>query len=99
MDEEHVESLRREIGEKMARDGEPLHESASDSLKEGYRRASMGFGSNVMPRKFNRVTEPPAPWVCVCGHENPGNFRRMVGKREVCWQCGIEKELAERAGL
>lgn len=57
MSESDVESLRRDIGEKMARDGEGLHEHASDSARAGFRRGAIGFGSNVSPRNFGRTGE------------------------------------------
>ena len=60
MSEAEVESLRRDIGEKMGRDGEGLHEGASDSAKEGFRRGYLGFGTNVAPRNFGRTGEPRA---------------------------------------
>jgi len=95
MDEKEVEALRREIGQKMALDNEGVPgEHSSESLKEGYRRAASGWGSNVMPRNFGRTGNAPADWECICGHLNKGTVRRKVGGRVVCWMCGIEQELA-----
>lgn len=88
MEEQDVESLRRDIGEKMAREGETLHENASDSVKEGYRRGSIGFGSNVMARNFGKGREARQPWTCVCGHENP----RYVKK---CLMCNVHQAYGE----
>ncbi len=92
-----VEALRREIGEKMALDREPLHENASDSVKSGYRAKMLGFGSNVAPRKFGRGGSKLPDWICVCGHKNSGSLRKKVGNRVVCWMCGLDQETAERA--
>lgn len=58
MTENEVESLRRDIGEKMARDGEGLHENASESVRQGFRRGYIGFGTNVLPKNFGRTGEP-----------------------------------------
>lgn len=88
MDEAAVESLRRDIGEKMARDGEPLHENASDSVREGFRRGAFGFGSNVNPRKFGIGANHPTDWKCVCGNENRRYLRQ-------CYLCGTRREYSE----
>jgi hypothetical protein len=97
-DEDHIEGLRQEMGQKAALDGEPLHDSASESFAKGYRRAALGFGSNVMPRNFGRTGKPPEDWTCLCGHVNKGTVRKKVaGLGTVCWMCGISKELALRA--
>jgi hypothetical protein len=98
MSEDDVEGLRKEIGQKMALDGEPLHENASESVRNSYRRASVGWGSNVMPRNFGRTGEPPKDWYCVCGHLNKGTQRKMKGKRQVCWQCEVDREYGEDHG-
>lgn len=92
MDEQDVESLRRDIGEKMARDGEPLHGNASDSVREGYRRGSMQFGfSNVMPRNFGKGRDERKPWKCVCGHDNPRYVKR-------CLLCNTQQAYSEDLG-
>ena len=78
MEEQDVESLRRDIGEKMARDGESLHDNASDSVKEGYRRGTIGFGSNTTPRNFGKGRNERKPWKCVCGHDNPRYVKRCM---------------------
>lgn len=98
LSEDHVEGLRREIGEKMARDNEgtPI-ESASESLKAGYRRAAMGFGSNVNPRNFGKGGAAPQDWTCICGNVNRGDRRLRIGGRIVCWLCRVEKDVAMRA--
>lgn len=88
MQEQDVESLRRDIGEKMARDGEPLHENASDSVKEGYRRGKIGFGSNTTPRNFGKGRDERTPWKCVCEHDNPRYVKR-------CLQCGVHRAYCE----
>ena len=92
---DEVESLRRDIGEKMARDGEGLHDGASESAKQGFRRGYLGFGTNVAPRNFGRTGERRADWLCVCGHTNPGGIRFIVAKREVCGNCRVEREFSE----
>jgi hypothetical protein len=92
-----VEGLRREIGEKMALDKEPLHANASESVKKGYRAKMLGFGSNTTPRNFGKGGSKPQSWICVCGHENSGSVRKKVGGRVVCWQCGLEQGIAEKA--
>jgi len=89
---DEVESLRREIGEKAARDGEALHANASESAKEGYRRGFLGFGSNIMPPKFGKGADTRQPWICVCGHEN----KRYLNN---CWMCNLSKEAAIEANL
>lgn len=95
MDEKEVESLRRDIGEKMARDGEGLHENASESVRAGFRRGAIGFGTNVLPRNFGRTGEARRDWTCVCGHVNSGRLRYMVARREVCANCRVEREFCE----
>lgn len=95
MDEREVESLRRDIGEKMARDGEGLHENASDSVKQGFRRGSIGFGTNVLPRNFGRTGQRRADWTCACGNVNSGGIRMVVAKREVCQLCRVEREYSD----
>ena len=95
MTESDVESLRRDIGEKMGRDGEGLHENASDSVRQGFRRGYLGFGSNVQPRNFGRTGEQRRGWDCVCGHFNRPGVRFMVAKREVCENCRVEREYSE----
>jgi hypothetical protein len=92
MDEYEVESLRRDIGEKMARDNtDPLSADASDSLKQGFRRGALGFGSNVTPRHFGRGNAPP-DWTCLCGNVNPGRTRKKIAGRIVCWQCELDQD-------
>lgn len=87
-----IESLRRDIGEKMARDGEPLHENASDSLREGFRRGTMGFGySNTATRNFGKGGAVLTAWKCFCGNENP-RYRRQ------CHLCGVKREYSEDHG-
>jgi hypothetical protein len=95
MGESDVESLRRDIGEKMARDGEGLHDNASDSVRQGFRRGSIGFGTNVLPRNFARTGEARSDWTCACGHVNSGRTRFMVAKREVCELCRVEREYSQ----
>ena len=98
LSEDHVEGLRREIGEKMGRDKEGVPSAdASDSMKAGFRRGNLGFGSNAMPRHFGRSGESPTDWTCTCGHVNSGKVRRKVAGRVVCWMCEITRELAEKA--
>jgi hypothetical protein len=95
MKEDEVESLRRDIGEKMARDGEGLHAGASESVKAGFRRGAIGFGTNVLPRNFARTGEARTDWTCVCGYVNSGRIRYVVAKREVCGNCRVEREFSE----
>lgn len=98
MDDNEVESIRRDIGEKMARDKtDVLSPDASDSVKEGYRRGLMNFGSNVVPKNFGKGrfgAKDFVAWNCICGFENSSSIVKKVGKRIVCWQCGVDKELA-----
>jgi hypothetical protein len=89
-DEQFVEDLRRDIGEKMARDGEPLHDSASDSVRAGFKRGEIGWGSNTTPRLFGKGGDQRTAWTCVCGTEN----KRYLNQ---CLSCGIRKELAAEA--
>lgn len=96
MDENEVESLRKDIGEKMARDKtDPLSPNASESVKQGYRRGDIGFGSNVTPRKFGKGHPQPRFWLCTCGHENPSNRTKKIAQREVCWQCEQDRSYVE----
>jgi hypothetical protein len=88
--EQFVEDLRRDIGEKMARDGETLHENASESVKQGYRRGEIGWGSNTTPRLFGKGGNERTEWTCVCGTLN----RRYLVQ---CSKCGIRKGLAQEA--
>jgi hypothetical protein len=99
MKEDEVEALRRDIGEKWARDGvEEIHDYSSESAKAGYRRGAIGFGySNVIPKKFGRTGQSPPDWVCICGNINKGSVRVLVANRVVCGMCGIEKDLALEA--
>lgn len=91
LSEDHVESLRRDIGEKMARDkeGTPI-EGASASLKSGYRRGALGFGSNTQPRKFGKGGDVRTDWTCVCGQEN----RRYLTR---CGMCNLHFSTAREA--
>lgn len=91
MNEQEVESLRRDIGEKMARDGEPLHEHASDSVKQGFRRGAVGFGSNTTPRNFGKGYDVRTEWRCVCGSIN----RRYLTQ---CWVCSTRRTYSEDIG-
>lgn len=96
MDEASVESLRKEIGEKMARDNtDALDPNASESLKAGYRRGALGFGSNVTPRKFGKGGESPRDWKCVCGNLNNGKIRKKIAGQEVCWLCEQPRHYTE----
>lgn len=72
MDEKEVESLRRDIGEKWARDGVDLPKDySSDSLKEGYRKGQLS----------GHITMDGDGWDCPeCGH---GNWFYM----KVCSKC------------
>jgi hypothetical protein len=98
LDDTHVNQLRQEMGQKAALDGEPLHESASEDWAKGYRRAALGFGSNIMPKNFGRTGEKPSDWLCLCGNLNKGTVKRKVaGVGVVCWECGISRQLAEDA--
>lgn len=81
-----IEEMRKELGEKAARNGEPLHEGASDEFKRGYRSGS--FGSNVTPPKFGRGAEIRAPWTCICGKLNPKYVRK-------CFDCGLSQNEGE----
>lgn len=91
MDENEVEGLRKEIGEKMARDNEGVPgDHSSDSLKEGYRRGIAGFGSNTTPRNFGKGGRSRPDWTCICGQENRFYYAR-------CQSCGIVYELAIEA--
>jgi len=62
MDEKEVESLRRDIGEKWARDGIDFpKEHSSDSLKEGYRKGEISSHEHM----------DGEGWDCPeCGHGN-----------------------------
>lgn len=89
---------RREWGEKLGREGEPVtNPNVSDDFKQGYRRGALGFGSNTTPRNFGRTGEAPPDWTCICGHENSGSVRIVKAKRVICAMCGIEKDLAMEA--
>lgn len=96
MDEKEVESLRKDIGEKMARDKtDPLSPDASESVKQGFRRGDIGFGSNVTPKHFGRGRPQPKFWDCVCGYENPANRTKKIAQHEVCWQCEQPRSFVE----
>lgn len=90
--DEDVEAIRERIGFDYHRDGTELHESASDAFRSGHSFA----GSNVMPPKFGQTGDPHPDWICVCGCVNKGNVRRMIANRVVCWDCGLEQEIAQK---
>jgi hypothetical protein len=94
---ERDSQARREWGEKMGREGEPVtNPNVSEDFKAGYRKGSFGFGSNVSPKNFGRTGDPPPDWECpFCHHENKGTVRHMRAKRLVCSKCGIEKGYGE----
>lgn len=80
-----VESLRRDIGEKMARDGvDQIGDHSSASAKEGYRRAAMGFGMSGAPRNFGKGRTERVDWTCECGHLNKRYLRN-------CWVCNAPR--------
>jgi hypothetical protein len=95
-EEDRVDDMRYEYGRDAAIAGEALHEGASEEFERGY-RSYRGFGSNVSPRKFGKGGQVPKEWTCTCGNVNSARIRRKVGGREVCWQCGIERALAQKA--
>lgn len=99
MDEETRKEASREWGEKYAREGEKIDNPSgvTDEFKEGFRKGSLGFGSNVNPRNFGKGGSKPKDWDCLCGHTNRGNVRYMKAGREVCQLCGMEKEFALQA--
>ena len=90
-----IGEMRKELGEKAAISGEPMHQGASNEFKQAYKRKSLGFGSNTMPKKFGKGTIEPKTWTCVCGHVNKTNIVRKVGGIIVCWKCGVDKEYSE----
>jgi hypothetical protein len=81
---DEVESIRKEIGEKMARDGEPLHANASESARDGFRRGAIGWGSNTTPRLFGKGGSELSDWTCVCGRLN----RRYLVR---CGDCNLHR--------
>ncbi len=89
-EEENVESLRKDIGEKMGRDGEVLHENASASVKAGYRRGIFGFGSNTTPVNFGKGYEQRSDWTCLCDTLN----RRYLNR---CTVCNLSRNVAQEA--
>lgn len=89
--EQYVEDLRRDIGEKMARDGEDLHENASESVKAGFKRGAIGWGSNTTPRLFGKGGgDTRLDWTCVCGRLNKRYLNR-------CFDCNLQRGVAQEA--
>lgn len=95
-EEDRVDDMRYELGRDAAMSGDTLHEGASEEFERGW-RSYRGFGSNVSPKKFGKGGHIPKGWTCVCGHLNPARIRLTIGGREVCWQCRIERQLAQKA--
>lgn len=95
MSDEFVSESRRELGEKTAREGGTLHRDASPEFREAFRRGSIGFGSNVTPKKFGRDTIRVSNWFCVCGYENKSNRVAKRAGEVVCWFCGIPRSYGE----
>ena len=93
--EERVTELRKELGNKAAKKGDALHDSASREFAEGYRRGALGFGGNVIPKNFGKGNGADTGWTCVCGHHNTPERRWMKGGEELCWNCGVQREYSE----
>lgn len=95
-EEDTVTEMRKELGERYAREGQPKHEGASREFSESYRRGAMGFGSNVAPRLFGKGGSNVIQyWYCVCGEENRSNRVAKKGGNVVCWLCGTERAFGE----
>jgi hypothetical protein len=94
-DEDRVGFLREKIGYEAKKKGEPVHQNASNEFRRGYDRVSVGFGSNVTPRKFGRSSNARSDWTCVCGNVNKGWVRNLVANREVCGLCRQEREFVD----
>ena len=92
-----VGEMRKELGEKAARSGDSKpHDGASQEFTEGFRKGSIGFGSNVAPRLFGKgSTKNPTLWYCVCGEENRSNRVAKKGGEVVCWRCGVPQSFGE----
>lgn len=96
-EENTAEDMRYELGREYAQKGEKLHDGASEEFVRGY-SSYKGFGSNVSPRKFGKgALMRQETWTCVCGHENSSRVKRKIAGHIVCWQCGVERGLTERA--
>jgi hypothetical protein len=90
-DEQRTENMRYELGREARQKGERLHEGASEEFRHGYmdgKDPGSVFGPKPTP------IDDSADWTCVCGHVNPGRKRLLVAKRVVCWECGLEKDIA-----
>lgn len=95
MSDEFVSQSRYELGLKAAKDGDSIHDGASDEFREGYRRGSIGFGSNVMPKRFGADQIAATIWYCVCGYENKSTRVAKKGGEVVCWNCGVPRAYGE----
>ncbi len=93
--EGRIGEMREKLGYDAAKKGQAPHGSASREFEGGYRRASLGFGTNVAPRNFGKGGEQDTGWTCVCGHQNLPHRRWMRGGEELCWNCGVARLYSE----
>lgn len=95
MSDDTVSEMRKELGEKAGRSGDKLHEGASKEFTESYRKGSLGFGSNVTPRKFGKGAVTLQTWNCVCGYVNRSDRVAKKAGQVVCWMCGTLRSYGE----
>lgn len=94
-EEERISYLREKLGHEAKRKGDEVHSGASGEFSKGYSKTTVGFGSNVNPRKFGKGANSLSDWECVCGHVNKGYIKHIVGGREVCPNCRVERSYTD----
>lgn len=79
-----VEKKRWEMGKEAARQGQKVHDEASEEFRKGH-IVGRGFGSNVTPRRFGAGGQERTEWTC--GGCGTVNARYLVQ----CSNCGVHR--------